>query len=352
MLDISTQAYFDNDGQANGVGDHAVTDAAADAALLDAYSHAVTGVADRVGPAVVRVETRRKDGKGREAGGVGSGVVIAPDGLVLTNSHVIEGGRDFRLTDSEGRVMEARLLGEDPDTDLALLRADSVRNLPAATLGNSKALRRGQLVVAIGNPLGFESTVTAGVISALGRSLRAKSGRLIEDVIQTDAALNPGNSGGPLVSSRGEVIGINTAIIMGAQGICFAVASNTAQLVLSELILHGRVRRGFIGMAGQTVAVPRRHALAAGIDNGAGAMVTSLERGAPADVAGLMTLDVIVQVDGEKVTGVDDLIRLLNADRIGRTVSVEVLRRGMLRSFDVVPGERMAARPQSGDAVK
>jgi S1-C subfamily serine protease len=236
MLDITDVSVFDT-GEAQPHADAA----AQDAALLDAYSHAVTGVADRVGPAVVRVETRKKDGQGNALGrgGVGSGVIIAPDGLVLTNSHVVDGARELRLTDAEGRVMEARLLGEDPDTDLALIRADAVRNLPAATLGNSKALRRGQLVVAIGNPLGFESTVTAGVISALGRSLRAQTGRLIEDVIQTDAALNPGNSGGPLVSSHGEVIGINTAIIMGAQGICFAVASNTAQTVLSELIRHG-----------------------------------------------------------------------------------------------------------------
>jgi S1-C subfamily serine protease len=341
MLDITHVSVFDT-GEAQP---HADT-AAQDAALLDAYSHAVTGVADRVGPAVVRVETRKKDGQGNALGrgGVGSGVIIAPDGLVLTNSHVVDGARELRLTDAEGRVMEARLLGEDPDTDLALIRADSVRNLPAATLGNSKALRRGQLVVAIGNPLGFESTVTAGVISALGRSLRAQTGRLIEDVIQTDAALNPGNSGGPLVSSHGEVIGINTAIIMGAQGICFAVASNTAQTVLSELIRHGRVRRGFIGIAGQTVAVPRRHARAADIDNASGAMITTIEQGAPADTGGLMTLDVIVKVDGETVTGVDDLIRLLNAGRIGRMVTFDVLRRGMLRQFDVTPGERVAAR--------
>ena len=212
-------------------------------------------------------------------GGMGSGVVISPDGLVLTNSHVVDGARELRLTDTEGRTMEARLIGEDPDTDLALLRAGAARNLPSATLGDSKRLRRGQLAVAIGNPLGFESTVTAGVISALGRSLRARTGRLIEDVIQTDAALNPGNSGGPLVSSRGEVIGINTAVIAGAQGICFAVASNTAQFVLSEIIQHGRVRRAFIGVAAQTVAVPRRHARAAEIDNAFGAMIIGVRAG-------------------------------------------------------------------------
>jgi S1-C subfamily serine protease len=236
--------------------------------------------------------------------------------------------------------MPARLIGEDPDTDLALLRAGAERNLAAAMLGDSKALRRGQLAVAIGNPLGFESTVTAGVISALGRSLRARSGRLIEDVIQTDAALNPGNSGGPLVSSRGEVIGINTAVIAGAQGICFAVASNTARFVLSEILQHGRVRRAFIGVAAQTVAVPRRHARAAGIENHFGAMITATEPNGPAAAAGLMSLDIAVRLDGEAVTGVDDLIRLLNAERIGRPVAIEALRRGQLRRFDLRPTER------------
>jgi S1-C subfamily serine protease len=318
---------------------------ASDTEILDSYSHAVISVADAVGPAVVRVETRGLAGR---AGGVGSGVVISPDGLVLTNSHVVQGAKDVRLLDAEGHVMEARSLGEDPDTDLALLRAGSARNLPNAALGNSKKLRRGQLVVAIGNPLGFESTVTAGVISALGRSLRAGNGRLIEDVIQTDAALNPGNSGGPLVSSRGEVIGINTAIIKGAQGICFAVASNTAQFVLSELIQHGRVRRGYIGVSGQTVPISRRHAHQAGIDNISGAMVIALEQDGPAARAGLMTLDVIVRADGEAVTGVDDLIRLLNHERIGRSLAIDVLRRGLLRSFDVKPPERptTAGTPQ------
>jgi S1-C subfamily serine protease len=324
----------------SGVEDAGAPAPSSDTELFDTYSNAVTSVADKVGPAVVRVETRGGNGR---SGGVGSGVVIAPDGLVLTNCHVVEAAKEMRLLDTEGRVMEARKLGVDPDTDLALLRAGSARDLAHAALGDSKALKRGQLVVAIGNPLGFESTVTAGVISALGRSLRSKNGRLIEDVIQTDAALNPGNSGGPLVSSRGEVIGINTAVIMGAQGICFAVASNTAQFVLSELIQHGRVRRGFIGVSGQTAAVPRRYARAAGIENASGAMVTALEQKGPAALAGLMTLDTIVRADGHNVTGVDDLIRLLNAERIGKKIAIDVLRRGSLRSFDVTPLERPAA---------
>ncbi len=220
---------------------------------------------------------------------------------------------------------QARLLGIDPDTDLALLRADAARSLPFAPLGDSKQLRRGHMAIAIGNPLGFESTVTAGVISALGRSLRATSGRMIEDVIQTDAALNPGNSGGPLVSSRGEVIGINTAVIMGAQGICFAVASNTANHVLSEIIMHGRVRRGYIGVGGQTVPVPRRHAIAAGIANPFGAMLSSLDQNGPASVAGLLSHDLIVALDGEPVTGTSmTLIRLLDGGKIGKPVRIDL----------------------------
>ncbi|HWK95999.1 MAG TPA: trypsin-like peptidase domain-containing protein [Pseudolabrys sp.] len=336
MLDFTPPSPEEDDG----VGAAAAAlapDQIPDADILDAYSRAVTSVADAVGPAVLRVETR---GPGNRPAGTGSGVTIAPDGLVLTNCHVVEGAKEIRLLDTEGRVMEARTIGVDPDTDLALLRAGAVRDLPHAALGDSKSLRRGQLVVAIGNPLGFESTVTAGVISALGRSLRARNGRLIEDVIQTDAALNPGNSGGPLVSSRGEVIGINTAVIRGAQGICFAVAANTAQFVLSELIQHGRVRRGYIGVSGQTVEVPRRHARNAEIENRTGAMISGLEQGGPAERAGLMSFDTIVRVDGEAVTGVDDLIRILNGERIGRRVAFDALRRGQLRSFEVTPLER------------
>jgi S1-C subfamily serine protease len=322
-------------------GEGASAPSVSDTEIFDAYSHAVTSVADTVGPAVVRVEVRGANGR---PGGVGSGVIIAPDGLVLTNCHVVEGAKEIHIQDADGRVMEARKLGEDGDTDLALLRAGSARDLPTAKLGDSKTLKRGQLVVAIGNPLGFESTVTAGVVSALGRSLRARNGRLIEDVIQTDAALNPGNSGGPLVSSRGEVIGINTAVIMGAQGICFAVASNTAQFVLSELIQHGRVRRAYIGVSAQTAAVPRRHARAAGIENASGALLTALEPKGPAALAGLMSLDIVVRAGGVPVTGVDDLIRVLTGDRIGRAIHVDVLRRGALRTIEVQPSERPALK--------
>lgn len=312
-----------------------------DRELLDAYSNAVIDVTDRVGPAVVRVETGPKSA--RERGGLGSGIVISPDGLVLTNSHVVGVSKEIRLRDIEGVVTDARVLGVDPDTDLALLRADGARDLRYASLGNSKSLRRGQLVVAIGNPLGFESTVTAGVVSALGRSIRSVSGRTIEDVIQTDAALNPGNSGGALVSSKAEVIGINTAIIAGAQGICFAVASNTAQFVLSEIIRHGYVRRAYIGVAGQTAPIPRRHAVLAGADNTMGALLAQVEQDGPAAKAGLLSGDVVIKLDGVGIHGVDDLIRALDHNRIGKTVEMEVLRLGRLRAFDIHPIERKPA---------
>jgi S1-C subfamily serine protease len=327
-------------------GDAARPTAGSDQPLLDAYSNAVIGVTERVGPAVVRVETGAKTSGGRSRGGLGSGIVISPDGLVLTNSHVVGSSRQIRLQDIEGAVTDARVLGVDPDTDLALLRADGARDLHYASLGNSRNLRRGQLVVAIGNPLGFESTVTAGVVSALGRSIRSVSGRTIEDVIQTDAALNPGNSGGPLVSSAGEVIGINTAIISGAQGICFAVASNTAQFVLSEIIRHGYVRRAYIGVSGQTAPVPRRHAVIAGVDNKMGALLAQIEPDGPASRAGLLPGDVVIRLDGVVIHGVDDLIRVLDRDRIDRTLKMDVLRLGRLREIDIHPIERKTAARQ------
>jgi len=307
---------------------------------LDALSSGIAAVVDRVGPAVVRVETVRN---GRRSGGIGSGVVISPDGLVLTNSHVINGHHEARLADSEGGILEARLIGEDRDTDLALLRVTAARRLASALLGDSKLLRRGQLVVAIGNPLGFEFTVTSGVISALGRSLRASNGRLIDDVVQTDAALNPGNSGGPLVSTRGEVVGINTAVIAGAQGICFAVASNTAKFVLGELIRHGRVRRAYIGVSAQTVPVPRRYAQEFGLENRFGALVIGIEKHSPAAAAGLITQDIVVKLGRETVAGVDDLVRLLDGSRVDQSVDMTVLRFGKRVELTVQPVERRAA---------
>jgi S1-C subfamily serine protease len=305
-------------------------------ALLDAYSRAVAAVADRVGPAVVRVESTDQN---RMHGGVGSGVVIAGDGLIITNSHVIGGARRVCLTFAEGGGAEAQVLGDDLDTDLALLRTELPFGTPAATLGDSKILRRGQLVVAIGNPFGFESTVTAGIVSALGRSLRAQTGRLIDDVIQTDAALNPGNSGGPLVTTTGEVVGINTAMISWGQGICFAVASNTAVFVVSEIIRHGRVRRAHIGIAAQTVQLSRRLVLALGSGPRA-VRIGGVEAGGPAASAGLQEGDILLSLDGTAVTGTDDLTKLLDAERIGRETVVSFVRGGKLQRASLRAIER------------
>jgi S1-C subfamily serine protease len=311
--------------------------ATADAALLDAYSKSVSNVVESVGPSVVRLTVRQADGR---RAGTGSGVIVSPDGLILTNSHVVQGAKRAEATTLDGRTLAARVLGDDPDTDLALLRVDENTTLPAARLGDSKQLKPGEIAIAIGNPLGFDATVTAGVISALGRSLRSNSGRLIDDVIQTDAALNPGNSGGPLLSSRGEVIGINTAIIAGAQGICFAVAANTARFVLSEIIRHGRVRRAYLGVGAGTIQLPRRIALRHGLTQATGATLTAVEAGGPADEAGFLTGDILLAIDAIPVTGADDLVRLLDAEKIGRTIPIDVLRRSEKRRFWVGLRER------------
>jgi len=313
-----------------------------DQALLDSYSQAVIDVVDGVGPAVVRLAVF--DGNparpGQSRGGSGSGVIVAPDGLILTNSHVAGTASRIEVTTADGQDLHARLVGDDPDTDLALIRIDEAATLPSARLGDSKRLKRGQLVIAIGNPLGFESTVTTGVVSALGRSLRSHNGRLIDDVIQTDAALNPGNSGGPLVSSRGEVVGINTAVIMGAQGICFAVAANTASFVLGELVRHGRVRRAFIGIAAQQTAIPPLRRRAAGLTQDRAVMISTVEPDSAAERAGLRPGDIIVALDGAAITGADDLVRALTGDKIGRSVAFDVLRGIERLTIAAVPRER------------
>ena len=246
------------------------------------------------------------------------------------------------MTTGEGQTFAARVIGDDPGTDLALVRTDQEASLPAARLGESRGLRVGQLVVAIGNPLGFECTVTAGVVSALGRSLRSRTGRLIDDVIQTDAALNPGNSGGPLVTSWGEVVGINTAVIMGAQGVCFAVAGNTARVVLEKLIRYGRVRRGYIGIAGQQVAIPRRVARFHRLDQEFGVLIARVEPDGPSATAGLRDGDVLLALDGQPVSGIDDLLRRLGEETVGRALAVTALRGVELLSLDLTPTERPA----------
>jgi S1-C subfamily serine protease len=307
-----------------------------DETLLDAYSKSVSEVIEKVAPSVVRLMIRRRDGKG----GSGSGIIVSPDGLILTNSHVVQGSKTLEITTLDGRNLSGRVLGDDPDTDLALVRVNENSSLPAAKLGDSKKLRPGEIAIAIGNPLGFDTTATAGVISALGRSLRSANGSQIDDVIQTDAALNPGNSGGPLVSSRGEVIGINTAIIAGAQGLCFAVAANTASFVLSEIIAHGRVRRAFLGIGAGTVTLPRRLVLAHGLNQKTGALVSMTEKDSPADHAGLLSGDILVSIDGAPITGSSDLVRALDASKIERTVPLDILRRMDRRRFWVALREK------------
>lgn len=285
-----------------------------DGVLLDAYSETVAGAVDRVGPAVSRIERLG-------ANGHGSGFAISPDGLIITNHHVVGDAKAVRIRSADGAVGQASVLGRDADTDIALVRADM--DVQAwAKLGDSKTLRRGHVAIAIGNPLGFDWSVTAGVVSALGRSMRASTGRLIEDVVQTDAALNSGNSGGPLVSAAGEVVGVNTAVIQGAQGIAFAVASNTANFVVSEILRFGHVRRAFVGIVVDTIALPRRVALKAGMTQETTVRIRRIEPGSPAERAGLKEGDFILAIDGQPVAGGDDLIRLLDGTRIGKETPI------------------------------
>ena len=338
---------------------------AASIEALDAYSRAVVHAVEAVRPSVVRVEaarrpdddgaapTRRRrgggsrveprrggpgSGGGEQVNGAGSGFVFTPDGLVLTNSHVVSGATRVVVTSPDGRSHDADLVGDDPETDLAVLRI-TAPELAAADLGDSAALRPGQLVVAVGNPYGLQHTVTAGVISALGRSLRARSGRLMDNIIQTDAALNPGNSGGPLVNARGQVVGVNTAMILGGQGLSFAVPINTARLVIPSLLREGRVRRSYIGIGVQDVPLLRRVVRFFDLAADSGVLVVSVEPGSPASLAGVRDGDIIVGLDGQPVAGADDLHRLLIADRIGRVQALSVIRGSERVTVTVTPSE-------------
>ena len=306
--------------------------------LLDAYSRMIVAVAERVGPSVASLAVRGRGG--------GSGVVVAPDGLVLTNQHVVGDAREAVVRISDGRESAARVLGSDADTDLALLRTD-LGDLPPVRLGDSARLRQGQVAVAIGAPLGFEATVTAGVVSALGRTLTGRPGRPIEDVIQTDAALNPGSSGGALANSAGELVGISTAIIRGAQGICFAIASNTAAFVTGQLLRFGTVRRGWIGVAAGTVPLPRRVADALGAPQATAVMIREVQPGAPAAAAGLRSGDILLSLDGAPVTGPDALLRRLASDAIGRPLPARLIRAGRFLDLSLTPAERPPERARA-----
>jgi len=320
----------------------------ADASLLDAYSRAVTSAVEQISPSVVNIEVHQSAGRTRadeprERRGGGSGFVFTPDGLILTNSHVVHDASRIEVTLSDGRRMPATSIGDDPASDLAVVRINNTRvdepGLTAAALGDSQQLRVGQLAVAIGNPYGFQSTVTAGVVSALGRSLRSYSGRLIDDVIQTDAALNPGNSGGPLVDSAGRVIGVNTATILPAQGICFAIGINTAKFVASRLLCDGRIRRSYIGVSAQTVPIHRRVVRFYDLPKETGVVVLSEEEKSPARLAGVREGDVIIALDGHPVAGVDDLHRVLTDVRVGVGCSLTILRHTDKLELKIVPEE-------------
>jgi len=317
---------------------------------LDAYSLAVTEAVERIVHSVVHISVRHAAGRSPEGlrereAGAGSGFLFTPDGLILTNSHVVHGASSLEVTLQDGRTLPGSLVGDDPDTDLAVLRV-SGEDLVPATLGRSATLRPGQLVVAVGSPLGFQATVTAGVVSALGRSLRSQTGHLLDDIVQTDAALNPGNSGGPLVDTRGRVVGVNTAMILPAQGLCFAIPVDTARWVAGLLIREGRIRRGWLGIGCQNVRLQRRRVREFGLTTGAAPLVLHVEKGSPAEDAGLQEGDILVAFDGQPLRGVDDLHRLLTEGRIGKPALIVLLRRGVRQEVTIVPSESpQTARP-------
>jgi len=315
----------------------AIVEVPTDDELLDAYSRSVIGAVDLVGPAVVKLDVATAR-RGRRGMGSGSGLIFTPDGLVLTNAHVVEHAERIEVHLADGRYFEGRAIGEDPDTDIAVVRVGG-HALPWRMLGDSRSLRPGQVVIAIGSPFGFQHTVTAGVVSALGRSLRGRSGRLIDNLVQTDAALNPGNSGGPLVTSRGEVVGVNTAAILGVQGISFAIPINTARHIVSQLLRDGRVRRSVIGIAGQDVEVPRRLVRALGLTQQRGVGVSQVIDDGAAQQAGAMVRDVILSFAGTAVAGIDDLQRLLIDEAIGLPQQLVVIRGDEKRTLVVIPRE-------------
>jgi S1-C subfamily serine protease len=307
--------------------------AVGDLQALDVYSTLVATVAEQASPSVVAIRTS----SGKKSGGSGSGFALTPDGLILTNSHVIHGAKRIRVETTQGASDIAEIVGEDPHTDTALIRARV--DLPPLELGSSRHLRVGQLAIAIGNPFGFECSVTAGVVSALGRSLRSSTGRLIDNVIQTDTALNPGNSGGPLCDSSGRAIGMNTAIIASAQGICFATAIDTVRWVAMELLRHGRVRRGHLGIVAQTVTVPQRLRRHVDLAERTAVRIVKVSKEGPAGRSGIENGDLLLRFDGKPVVGIDDLLRSLGAEQIGRQVPVELWRFGRLVQASVVPVE-------------
>jgi S1-C subfamily serine protease len=318
-----------------------------DEEALDAYSQVITGVVEIAGPAVVQIENRAKDkGKRGRGDGTGSGFVFTPDGFVVTNSHVVENAMRITVALADGERHTASLVGDDPASDLALLKIEGLA-LPSLTVGDSSRLKTGQLVVAIGNPLGFEHTVTAGVVSALGRAMRSKGGRLMENVIQTDAALNPGNSGGPLCNSRGEVIGVNTAMIGGAQGLCFAIAANSMMFVVEQLLRTGRVRRSVMGISGQTVPLVRKLAVYIGHSAPTAVFATHVDPNGPAGRAGLREGDMIVGMNDVLVSSVDDLHRLLTIEQAGKPLPMEIVRGTSKLRLTVTPVEKLgrSARP-------